>query len=132
MTDRLAAGVWESIDAPHVTTCSAMLRGLATRLEGPDGIRYPNPIGVGRPVASAPAARRGVAFALDDRREGADEGRLRVRELDAMHGDPGRGRLLAGGDVDVVKDLEVIREELQGDDQDLGDPRRARSPGRDP
>ena len=51
-------------------------------------------------------------------------------QLDAMHGDPGRGRLLAGGDVDVVEDLEVIREELQGHDQDLGDPVRARNPGK--
>ena len=36
-----------------------------------------------------------------------------------MQGDPGFGRLLAGGDVDVVEDLQVIREELQGYDQDL-------------
>ena len=49
-----------------------------------------------------------------------------------MHGDPGFGRLLTGGDVDVVEDLEVIREELQGDDQDLGDPLRAEIRGRGP
>ena len=43
---------------------------------------------------------------------------------------PGFGRLLAGGDVDVVEDLEVIREELQRHDEDLGDPLRARNPGK--
>src|ERR1019366_5278648 len=41
---------------------------------------------------------------------------------DSMHGDPRLGRLLASGDVDVIEDLEVVGEELQGHDQDLGDP----------
>jgi hypothetical protein len=50
MTDRLAAGVWESIDASQVDHLFERLRGLAIRLEAPDGIRYPNPIGVSRPA----------------------------------------------------------------------------------
>jgi len=50
MTDRLAAGVWESIDASQREHLFERLRGLAIRLEAPDGIRYPNPIGVSRPA----------------------------------------------------------------------------------
>ena len=49
MTDRLAAGVWESMDASQREHLFTLLRELAVRLEAPDGIRYPNPIGVTRP-----------------------------------------------------------------------------------
>ena len=40
-----------------------------------------------------------------------------------MHGDARRCRFLAGRDVDVVKDLEMVGEELQWHDQHLSDPR---------
>jgi hypothetical protein len=50
MTDRLATGVWESIEAPRRERLFRLLRELAIRLEGPDGIYYPNPIGVSRPA----------------------------------------------------------------------------------
>ncbi len=49
MTDRLAAGVWESMDASQRERLFGLLRELAGRLEAADGIRYPNPIGVTRP-----------------------------------------------------------------------------------
>jgi hypothetical protein len=49
MTDRLSGEVWEAMDEPSRGRLFATLRKLATRLEGPDGIRYPNPIGVPRP-----------------------------------------------------------------------------------
>ena len=38
-----------------------------------------------------------------------------------MHGDTRGPRLLSGRDIDVVEDLQVVREELQGHDEDLGD-----------
>ena len=51
MTDNLAPEVWETLDgAASARGCSGMLRRLATLLEHPDGITYPNPIGVSRPV----------------------------------------------------------------------------------
>lgn len=49
VTDRLAAPVWESIDASQREHLFEGLRTLATLLEAPDGIHYPNPIGVSRP-----------------------------------------------------------------------------------
>jgi hypothetical protein len=50
MTDTLAAGVWESLEAPKRERLFEQLHGLATLLEHPEGIRYPNPIGVSRPA----------------------------------------------------------------------------------
>ena len=50
MTDALAAGVWESMNARKREHLFEQLRGLATLLEHPEGIRYPNPIGVSRPA----------------------------------------------------------------------------------
>jgi hypothetical protein len=49
MTDRLAAGVWESLDEVSRERLFATLRKLSIPLENEDGIRYPNPIGVPRP-----------------------------------------------------------------------------------
>ena len=49
MTDRLAADVWEALDETSRERLFASLRKLASLLEGDDGIRYPNPIGVSRP-----------------------------------------------------------------------------------
>ena len=49
MTDRLAADVWESMDTLQRERLFRLLRELAIRLEAPDGIGYPNPIGVTRP-----------------------------------------------------------------------------------
>jgi len=49
MTDRLAGDVWEAMDETAREPLFASLRQLSTLLEGPDGIRYPNPIGVSRP-----------------------------------------------------------------------------------
>jgi hypothetical protein len=39
-----------------------------------------------------------------------------------MHGDAGCRRLLPGSDIDVVEDLQVVREELQGHHEDLSRP----------
>ena len=50
MTDRLAADVWAAMDERSRERLFDRLRRLATRLEDPDGIRYPNPIGVSRPA----------------------------------------------------------------------------------
>jgi hypothetical protein len=50
MTDRLAADVWAAMDERSRERLFDSLRRLATRLENPDGIRYPNPIGVSRPA----------------------------------------------------------------------------------
>jgi hypothetical protein len=49
-TDRLASDVWDAMDVPSREHLLDTLRRLATLLESPDGIRYPNPIGVSRPV----------------------------------------------------------------------------------
>ena len=49
MTDRLASGVWESVNTQARDQFFASLRRLAMLLEAPDGIQYPNPIGVIRP-----------------------------------------------------------------------------------
>jgi hypothetical protein len=49
-TDHLAAEVWDAFDGAQRARLFSLLRRLATLLEHPDGIRYPNPIGVGRPA----------------------------------------------------------------------------------
>jgi hypothetical protein len=49
-TDRLAVGVWEALSEGRRERLFGMLHHLATRLEHPEGIHYPNPIGVSRPV----------------------------------------------------------------------------------
>jgi hypothetical protein len=49
MTDRLAGDVWEALDEPSRVHLFARLHRLSTLLEDPDGVRYPNPIGVSRP-----------------------------------------------------------------------------------
>lgn len=49
MTDRLAADVWEAMDSDAREQLFTDMRRLARLLEHPDGIRYPNPIGVPRP-----------------------------------------------------------------------------------
>jgi hypothetical protein len=50
MTDRLAGDVWAAMDERSRDRLFEILRRLATLLEHPDGIRYPNPIGVSRPA----------------------------------------------------------------------------------
>jgi hypothetical protein len=49
-TDALAADVWEATDEARRERLFALLRRLAGILEAPDGIFYPNPIGVSRPA----------------------------------------------------------------------------------
>jgi len=49
-TDALATDVWEATDEAKRERLFSLLRRLAVRLEAPDGIRYPNPIGVPRPA----------------------------------------------------------------------------------
>ena len=48
-TDRLAADPWERLADDRRQRLFVLLAGLAARLEGPGGLVYPNPIGVGRP-----------------------------------------------------------------------------------
>jgi hypothetical protein len=50
MTDRLADDVWAAMDERSRERLFDSLRRLSTLLENPDGIRYPNPIGVSRPA----------------------------------------------------------------------------------
>jgi hypothetical protein len=50
MTDYMAAEVWDAFDGQRRARLFSLLRRLATLLERPDGISYPNPIGVGRPA----------------------------------------------------------------------------------
>jgi hypothetical protein len=50
MTDYMAAEVWDAFDGPRRVRLFNLLRRLARLLEHPDGIRYPNPIGVSRPA----------------------------------------------------------------------------------
>jgi hypothetical protein len=50
MTDRLAGDVWAAMDKRSREHLFDALRRLSTLLENPDGIRYPNPIGVSRPA----------------------------------------------------------------------------------
>ena len=50
MTDRLAAEVWEALDPAPRDRLFDRLHRLATLLEGPGGISYPNPIGVPHPA----------------------------------------------------------------------------------
>lgn len=50
MTDRLAAEVWDALSEARREHLFGTLHRVASRLEHPDGIRYPNPIGVSRPV----------------------------------------------------------------------------------
>ena len=49
-TDELAGDVWESMDAGERENLFGPLRRLAMLLEAPDGISYPNPIGLERPA----------------------------------------------------------------------------------
>ena len=49
-TDRLAEDAWDAFDGAQRDRLFDLLRRLATLLEHPDGIRYPNPIGVDRPA----------------------------------------------------------------------------------
>jgi hypothetical protein len=49
-TDALASGVWDALEESRREHLFDLLHRLATRLEHPEGIRYPNPIGVSRPV----------------------------------------------------------------------------------
>ena len=48
-TDRLAADPWEQLPDDRRQRLFVVLAALAARLEGPGGLVYPNPIGVGRP-----------------------------------------------------------------------------------
>jgi hypothetical protein len=50
MTDRLAEDVWLAMDARSRDRLFDILHRLATLLESPGGIYYPNPIGVSRPA----------------------------------------------------------------------------------
>jgi hypothetical protein len=50
MTDHLAGDTWAAMDEPSREHLFVSLRRLAMLLEHPDGIRYPNPIGVSRPA----------------------------------------------------------------------------------
>jgi hypothetical protein len=49
MTDRLASEVWDAMDPDARERLFTQLRRLARLLEHPDGVYYPNPIGVPRP-----------------------------------------------------------------------------------
>jgi hypothetical protein len=49
-TDHLAGTVWEVMDAAARDRLFATMRRLAVLLEAPDGLYYPNPIGVSRPA----------------------------------------------------------------------------------
>ncbi|HEX4755855.1 MAG TPA: hypothetical protein VH661_08910 [Candidatus Dormibacteraeota bacterium] len=49
-TDRLAEGPWVALPESRRERLLSLLRDLAVELEGPGGLPYPNPIGVGRPV----------------------------------------------------------------------------------
>ena len=49
-TDWLAAAPWERLPGERRERLFELLGRLAVRLEGPGGLVYPNPIGVGRPV----------------------------------------------------------------------------------
>lgn len=49
-TDRLADGPWAALPVSRRERLFTLLRELAVALEGPGGLVYPNPIGVGRPV----------------------------------------------------------------------------------
>lgn len=49
-TDNLASDVWEMLEVPERARLFKSLYRLSTLLEDPDGIRYPNPIGVSRPA----------------------------------------------------------------------------------
>lgn len=49
-TDRLASDVWVAMEEPRRDRLFDQLHRLSVLLESPDGIRYPNPIGVSRPA----------------------------------------------------------------------------------
>jgi hypothetical protein len=49
-TDRLAQRPWAALSVSRSERLFARLRDLAAALEGPGGLMYPNPIGVGRPT----------------------------------------------------------------------------------
>src|SRR3954447_14352946 len=63
--------------------------------------------------------------AAHDRREAGDEGGLGVRHLDPGDAHPELGGLLLRLDVEVPADLEVIRDEADGTDEDVLDPQAA-------
>lgn len=50
LTDRLAAEPWERLGETSRERLFALLAPLAARLEGPGGLVFPNPIGLGRPA----------------------------------------------------------------------------------
>ncbi len=56
-TDQLAGDVWESMDAAEREDLFGSLRRLAMLLEAPDGISYPNPIGLERPAQIRPVMK---------------------------------------------------------------------------
>ena len=60
-----------------------------------------------------------IELSLDNSFECADQQRGGVRHLDAVQRDARTLGFLGGGDVDVVEDLEMVGEELHGDDQDV-------------
>jgi hypothetical protein len=49
-TDHLANDAWNRVEMVRRERLCHLLRGFAVLLEAPDGMRYPNPIGVGRPA----------------------------------------------------------------------------------
>ncbi len=49
-TDNLASDVWERLEVPERARLFTTLLRLSTKLEDPDGIMYPNPVGVARPA----------------------------------------------------------------------------------
>lgn len=51
LTDQLAAEPWQQLEERRRERFFDLLLGLASRLEGPGGLTYPNPIGVSRPAS---------------------------------------------------------------------------------
>jgi hypothetical protein len=49
-TDRLGADPWDQLPDARRERLFELFAALAARLEGPGGLIYPNPIGVGRPT----------------------------------------------------------------------------------
>ncbi len=52
LTDRLAAEPWDHLGEERRKRLFQLLAPLASRLEGPGGLMYPNPIGVSRPATA--------------------------------------------------------------------------------
>ena len=70
------------------------------------------------PGPSGPSVLAGRAVLVEgDVGQGPDERRRGVHQLDPVEGQAGLGGLLAGGDVDVVEDLQVVGQELHGHHQ---------------